>query len=37
MNPYKRSAEKPYSFLVIAITLASENPSRFRKNRLERM
>ena len=28
--------EKPYSFLVIDTTLALDNPSRFRKNLLER-
>ena len=28
---------KPYSFLVIDATLASSNPSRFRKNLLERI
>ena len=27
----------PYSFLVIAATLASDNPSRFRRNLLERI
>ena len=32
MNLYKKSTEKPYSFLVIDTTLASGNPSRFRKN-----
>ena len=37
MNPYKKCTEKPYSFLVIDITLASDNPSRFRKNLLERI
>ena len=29
---YKKCTEKPYSFLVIDNTLASDNPSRFRKN-----
>ena len=28
---------KPYSFLVIYITLTSDNPLRFRKNLLERI
>ena len=29
--------QKPYSFLVAYATLASDNPSRFGKNFLERM
>ena len=29
MNLYKKCAEKPYSFLVIGATLASDNPSHF--------
>ena len=35
VNLYKKCAVKPYSFLVIGNTLASDNPSRFRKNLLE--
>ena len=35
MNFYKKCTEKPYSFLVIDTTLASDNSSRFRKNLLE--
>ena len=37
MNLYKKCATKPYSFLVIEATIASHNPSRFRKNLLERI
>ena len=37
MNLYKRCTSKPYSFLVIHPTLASDNSSRFRKNLLERI
>ena len=37
MNFYKKRAAKPYSFLVIDATLASDNPSRFKKNLLERI
>ena len=37
MNLYKKCAEKPYSFLVIDTTLASDNPSRFRKSLLQRI
>ena len=37
MNVYKKFIAKPYSFLVIDATLASNNPSRFRKNLLERI
>ena len=37
MNLYKRCTAKPYSFLVIDTILASDNPSRFRKNLLERI
>ena len=37
MNIYKTGTEKPYSFLVIDTTLASDNSLRFRKNLLERM
>ena len=36
MNLYKKYTEKPYSFLVIDVTLASDNASRFRKNLLGR-
>ena len=32
MNLYKKCTEKPYSFLVTDVTLASDNPLRFRKN-----
>ena len=37
MNLYKKCTAKPYSFLVIDATLASDNPLRFRKNLLERI
>ena len=37
MNFYKKSTEKPYSFLVIDATLASDNFLHFRKNSLERI
>ena len=37
MNLYKKGAAKPYSFLVIYTTLASDNYSSFRKNLLERI
>ena len=37
LNLYKMCTAKPYSFLVIDSTLASDNPSRFRKNILERI
>ena len=37
MNLYKKCTKKQYSFLVIDATLASDNPSRFRKNLLERI
>ena len=37
MNIYKNCTAKPYSFLVIEVTLASDNPSYFRKNLLERI
>ena len=37
VNMYKRCTAKPYSFLVIDATLASDNPLRFRKNPLERI
>ena len=29
INPYKKYTAKPYSFLVIVTTLASDNPLRF--------
>ena len=37
MNLYKECTAKPYSFLVIDANLASDNPSRFRKNLSERI
>ena len=37
MNLYRKCTPKRYSFLVIDATLASDNPSRFRKNLLERI
>ena len=37
MNVYKNYTAKPYYFLVIDATLVSDNPSRFRKNLLERI
>ena len=37
MNLYQKCAAKPYSFLVIDATLASDNPLRFRENLLERI
>ena len=37
INHYKQSMAKPYSSLVIDNTLASDNPSRFRKNFIERI
>ena len=36
-NLYKKCTVKPYSFLVTDATLVSDNPSRFRKNLLERI
>ena len=36
MNLYKKHIAKPYSFLAIDTTLASDNSSHFRKNLLER-
>ena len=33
---YEKCTAKPYSFLVVDITLASENSSSFRKNLLEK-
>ena len=35
MNLYKKCTAKPYSFLVVDATLASDNLSQFRKNLLE--
>ena len=35
MNLYKKYTAKQYSFLVIDTTIASDNPSCFRKNILE--
>ena len=37
MNLYKKCTAKPYSFLAADATLASDNPSRFRKSLLERI
>ena len=37
MNLYKKCTAKPHSFLVINTTLASDNPSRFTKDLLERI
>ena len=37
MNLYKKFTAKPYSFLVIDATLASDNPLRLRKNLFERI
>ena len=37
MNLYKKCTAKLYSFLVIDATLASDNPSHFRKNLLKRI
>ena len=37
MNLYKNCTAKPYSFLAIDATLASDNPSSFRKNLLVRI
>ena len=37
MNLYKKCTAKPYSFLVIDTTLASDNSLLFRKNFLERI
>ena len=36
MNRYKKCTAKPFSFLVTDATLASDNPSCFRENLLER-
>ena len=37
MNLYKKSTAKPYLFLVIETTLASDNSLHFRKNLLRRI
>ena len=37
MNLHKKCTAKPYSYLVIDATLASDNRSQFRKNLLERI
>ena len=37
VNLYKKCTGKPFSFLVIDATLASNNPLRFRKNLVERI
>ena len=37
LNLYKKCTEKPYSFLVIDNTLASDNPLHFRKRLMERI
>ena len=37
VNPYKKCTAKPYSFLVIDTTFASDNFLRFKKNLLERI
>ena len=37
MNLYKKCTAKPYSFLLIDATLASDNSLCLRKNLLERM
>ena len=37
MNLYKKCAAKPYSFLVVDATFASDNSSCFRRNLLERI
>ena len=37
MNLYKKCPAKIYSFLVIDATVASDNPSHFRNNYLERI
>ena len=36
-NLYKECTAKPYSFLVIDVTLASDNPSHLKKNLSERI
>ena len=37
LNLYKKCTAKPYSFLATDATLASDNPSSFRNNLLERI
>ena len=37
MNLHKKCNTKPYSFLMIGTTLASDNPSPFRENLLEKI
>ena len=37
MTLYRKCTVKPYYFVVIDATLASDNPSRFRNNLLERI
>ena len=37
MNLDRKCTAKPFSLLVIDATCASDNPSRFRKNILERI
>ena len=37
MNLYKKCAVKPYSFLAISNTIASDIPLRFTKNPLEKI
>ena len=37
MNLYKKCTEKPYYFVVIDNTLASDNPLHFRKNLIVRI
>ena len=37
MNLYKKCTAKPYYFLVIQATLASDNPLNFRQDLLERV
>ena len=37
MNLYKKCTAKPFSFLVIDATLASDNPLHFRKNLVEKI
>ena len=37
MNLYKKWTGKPYSFLIIDTTLASDNSSRFKNNFSERI
>ena len=37
INLYKKCTANPYSLVVIDPTHASDNPSRFRKNLLERI